>query len=217
MNELVRRGHRPGTDGFRQVSEPSQDDAQLRDAFSALNKLRLWNRLAFSRRAVRALCTQLASEFPSNTPPVLIRQAVIMVGEKGIRPSPSFGLHPKALIQLGDMPILELLLRRLKAIGIHNVILAVNQFRHSIEAHLGDGSNLGLRISYYSSEGKPLGPVTLGNMLDLLDDTFFLIDSELLTTIDLRRMALTHVCERADASIGVSERETRVDLGLIEF
>ncbi|MEH2526997.1 MULTISPECIES: sugar phosphate nucleotidyltransferase [unclassified Bradyrhizobium] len=150
-------------------------------------------------------------------PPVIIRQAVVMAGGKGTRLLPYSAVFPKPLMPLGDMPILELLLRRMKAAGVQEVILAVNHLRHLIEAYFGDGSELGLRLCY-SSETKPLGTAgALGNMLDTLDETFFLTNGDLLTTMDLRRMALSHIAERADASIGIYERENKIDFGLIEF
>ena len=136
-------------------------------------------------------------------PPGLIRQAVIMAGGKGTRLYPYSALFPKPLMPLGDMPILELLLRRMKAIGVREVIVAVNHLRHLIEAYFGDGSELGIRL-YYSSEDKPLGTAgALGNMIHLLDETFFLTNGDLLTTMDLSRMALSHISEGADASIGI--------------
>jgi NDP-sugar pyrophosphorylase family protein len=150
-------------------------------------------------------------------PPVLIRQAVIMAGGKGTRLHPYSVLFPKPLMPLGDMPILELLLRRMKAVGVREVIVAVNHLRHLIETYFGDGSELGMRI-YYSNEDKPLGTAgALGNMLHLLDETFFLTNGDLLTTMDLSRMAVSHISEHADASIGIYERENKIDFGLIEF
>ena len=149
--------------------------------------------------------------------PVVIRQAVIMAGGKGTRLYPYSALFPKPLMPLGDMPILELLLRRMKAVGVREVIIAVNHLRHLIEVYFGDGSELRMRL-YYCNEDKPLGTAgALGNMLPLLDETFFLTNGDLLTTMDLRRMALSHISERADASIGIYERENKIDFGLIEF
>ncbi len=150
-------------------------------------------------------------------PPVVIRQAVIMAGGKGTRLHPYSALFPKPLMPLGDKPVMELLLRRLKAAGVQEVILAVNHLRHLIQAYFGDGSELGIRIRY-AGEEKPLGTAgALGNILDQLDDTFFLTNGDLLTTMNLGRMALTHVSEGADASIGIYERENKIDFGLIEF
>src|ERR1700710_680861 len=75
-----------------------------------------------------------------------VTQAVIMAGGKGTRLHPYSAIFPKPLMPLGDMPIMELLLRRLKAAGIVEVIVAVNHLRHLIEVYFGDGSNLGMRL-----------------------------------------------------------------------
>jgi NDP-sugar pyrophosphorylase family protein len=150
-------------------------------------------------------------------PPVVVRQAVIMAGGKGTRLHPYSALFPKPLMPLGDMPILELLLRRMRTAGVREVIIAVNHLRHLIEVYFGDGSELGLKL-YYSEEDKPLGTAgALGNMLPHLDDTFFVTNGDLLTTMNLRSMALRHIAEHADASVGIYERENKIDFGLIEF
>jgi NDP-sugar pyrophosphorylase family protein len=140
-----------------------------------------------------------------------------MAGGKGARLHPYSVVFPKPLMPLGDMPIMELLLRRMKAAGIEEVIIAVNHLRHLIEVYFGDGSSLGMRL-YYSDEEKPLGTAgAIGNMLPQLDESFFVTNGDLLTTMDLKRMAVRHVAENADASVGIFERENKIDFGLIEF
>ncbi len=147
----------------------------------------------------------------------MVTQAVIMAGGKGTRLHPYSALFPKPLMPLGDMPILELLLRRMKTAGVTDVILAVNHLGHLIEAFFGDGSQLGLRIRY-SNEDRPLGTAgALSNMMDDLDDTFMVCNGDLLTTMDLMAMARQHLETRCDASIGVFERENKIDFGLVEF
>jgi NDP-mannose synthase len=147
----------------------------------------------------------------------VVTQAVIMAGGKGTRLHPYSALFPKPLMPLGDMPIMELLLRRLHSAGVTDVILAVNHLGHLIKSFFGDGSQLGLRIRY-SNESKPLGTAgALGNVLDLLDDTFIVTNGDLLTTLDIGAMCRQHRETRCDASIGVFERENKIDFGLIEF
>jgi len=68
----------------------------------------------------------------SASPSLAVRQAVIMAGGKGTRLHPYSAIFPKPLMPLGDMPIMELLLRRLKAAGIVEVIVAVN---HQMESN----------------------------------------------------------------------------------
>lgn len=154
---------------------------------------------------------------PAPVPQPLIRQAVIMAGGKGTRLLPYSALLPKPLMPLGDMPIMELLLRRLARAGVNEVIVTVNHLRHLIEAYFGDGQKFGMRIRY-SSEDKPLGTAgALGQIVDDLDENFFLTNGDLLTNFDLKGMAAQHIANKADASVGVHRREHKIEFGLIEF
>lgn len=154
---------------------------------------------------------------PRFTDAPAVTQAVIMAGGKGTRLYPYSALLPKPLMPLGDMPILELLLRQMRQAGITDVLVAVNHLRHLIEAFFGDGRKLGLNIRYFN-EDKPLGTAgALGGMMDDLDETFIVSNGDLLTSMDLCEMARQHRATEADASIGVFQRENKIDFGLIEF
>ena len=167
--------------------------------------------------SVATLCQRSTADETADGRGSAVTQAVIMAGGKGTRLHPYSALFPKPLMPLGDMPILELLLRRMKRAGVTDVILAVNHLRHLIEAYCGDGSKFGLRICY-SDEDKPLGTAgALGNIIDRLDDNFIVSNGDLLTSMDLEAMARQHLDTRSDASIGVFERENKIDFGLIEF
>jgi len=54
-------------------------------------------------------------------------------------------------------------------------------------------------------------------MIDELDETFIVSNGDLLTSMDMGAMARQHLDMRCDASIGVFERENKIDFGLIEF
>ena len=69
----------------------------------------------------------------------VVTQAVIMAGGKGTRLYPYSALLPKPLMPLGDMPILELLLRQMRQAGISDVLVAVNHLRHL--EFFGDAEN----------------------------------------------------------------------------
>lgn len=158
-----------------------------------------------------------AERQPRLTGQPTVTQAVVMAGGKGTRLYPYSALLPKPLMPLGDMPILELLLRQMQQAGITDVLIAVNHLRHLIEAFFGDGRQFGLRIRYFN-EDKPLGTAgALGGMMDELDETFIVSNGDLLTSMDLGVMARQHCATGADASIGVFQRENKIDFGLIEF
>jgi NDP-sugar pyrophosphorylase family protein len=144
-------------------------------------------------------------------------QAVIMAGGKGTRLHPYSAVFPKPLMPLGDMPILELLLRRLKKAGVTEALLAVNHLSSLIEAFFGAGEKIGLKISY-NLEDMPLGTAgALGLMLDRLEDTFLLTNGDLLTTLKIEKMVQAHRTWRAGATIGAFEREVKIDFGLLEI
>ena len=143
-------------------------------------------------------------------------KAIILAGGKGSRLYPFSATLPKPLMPLGEMPVLELLLRQLAAAGVDHAILAVNHMRHLIEAFFGDGSRFGLTIEY-SVEDRPLGTAgPMGAVLDRLGGDFVLANGDLLTTLDVARMVAAHRAARADATIGVFEREVKVEFGLID-
>ena len=52
-------------------------------------------------------------------------RAVILAGGRGTRLAPYTTFLPKPLLPVGEMPILEFLIRRLKAQGIEHVTLSV--------------------------------------------------------------------------------------------
>ena len=138
-------------------------------------------------------------------------------GRQGNATAPILCAFPEAIDAARRHAGSKLLLRRMKKAGVTDVILAVNHLSHLIKAFFGNGSELGLRISY-SKEDRPLGTAgALGNMLDDLDETFLVANGDLLTTMDLAAMARQHSETRCDASIGIFERENKIDFGLIEF
>jgi NDP-sugar pyrophosphorylase family protein len=143
-------------------------------------------------------------------------KAIVLAGGKGSRLYPYSATLPKPLMPLGNMPVLELLLRQLRHAGIDEVTLAVNYLRHLIEAFFGDGTRFGIPIQY-SVENEPLG--TAGPMaaaLDRMGDHFMLLNGDLLTSLDFREMISAHLATAADITIGVFEREVRIDFGLID-
>ncbi|WP_127145211.1 nucleotidyltransferase family protein [Pelagibacterium montanilacus] len=144
-------------------------------------------------------------------------QAVILAGGRGTRLGPYTALFPKPLVPLGDeMPVLELLLRQLKAAGVTEVILAVNHLHHLLRAFFGQGEKLGISIRY-SLEDKPLGTAgPLAAVINDLAETFFVANGDLLTTLDFAEFHRTHVMSGADVSVASYKREVKIEFGLLE-
>ena len=74
---------------------------------------------------------------------------VILAGGKGTRLRPFTACLPKPLVPIGDMPILEVVMRQLANHGFSNVTLSLGHMSELIRAYMGTSSwsNLGLEIT----------------------------------------------------------------------
>lgn len=142
-------------------------------------------------------------------------KAVILAGGKGARLAPYTTILPKPLMPIGDMPILEILLRQLKRSGIEEVILTVGHLAELIHTFFQDGTRLGLQISY-SFEDHPLGTAGPLSLLNGLSDTFLVMNGDVLTTLDFCDLIDYHRSHNAIATIAAHNRKTRIDLGVIQ-
>ncbi len=143
-------------------------------------------------------------------------RVVILAGGKGTRLRPYTTVFPKPLMPIGDMPILEVVLRQLEYFGFEKVTISVSHLADLIQAFFGDGSKLGLDISY-CMEDKPLGTAGSISLVENLSDTFLVMNGDLLTTLDYGAMVNKHIKSNATATIGVFPREVKVDFGVLEL
>lgn len=143
-------------------------------------------------------------------------RVVILAGGKGTRLKPYTTVFPKPLMPLGEMPILEIVLWQLKSSGFEKITLSVNHKAHLIQTFFGDGSQLGLRISY-CVENEPLGTAGSLSIIENLTDPFLVMNGDLLTTIDYAAMVRTHIDSGAIATIGAFHREVKIDFGVLEI
>jgi len=142
-------------------------------------------------------------------------QALILAGGEGTRLKPFTNIIPKPLVPIGDLPILEVVLRQLKNHGADRIVLAVNRLARLIEAFFGDGSRLGLDIGY-SLEDKPLGTAGPIRLVEKLDEDFIVMNGDLLTTIDYSDFFRRHKASHATATIATFQKEVKIDLGVLE-
>lgn len=144
-------------------------------------------------------------------------QALILAGGKGTRLMPYTANLPKPLMPIGDIPILEILVRQLKASGIKKIIMAVGYLNHMIEAYFGDGSDFDISIKY-SLEKKPLGTAgPIGLVYDDLDENFIVLNGDLLTTINFKNIYKAHLNKKAAATIATFSRKVIIDFGVLEL
>ncbi len=143
-------------------------------------------------------------------------KAVVLAGGKGRRLLPYTQIIPKPLMPIGDLPILEIMLRQMKRAGISDVILTVGYLAELLRLFFQDGKRLGINITY-SYESFPMGTSGPLANVDGIDDSFLVTNGDVLTTLDLSDLIAFHRSEGAIATIASHKRKINIDLGVIQL
>ena len=142
-------------------------------------------------------------------------RAVILAGGHGTRLRPYTTVLPKPLMPIGEMPILEIVLRQLRRAGFERVTLAVSYLAELIEAYCGDGARFGLAIDY-SRETESLSTAGPLKLVSDLQDTFLVMNGDVLTTLDYAALIRHHKGSGAAATIAMHRRSIPIDFGVVE-
>ena len=113
-----------------------------------------------------------------------------MAGGRGTRISELFPDIPKPLIPINNTPVLEREIISLRDQGFTEIILTIGYMAEKIKSYFGDGSKLGVNISYFV-EDKPLGNAGALFFLDLKED-FLLLNADAVFDVDFNRMVEFH-------------------------
>lgn len=123
--------------------------------------------------------------------------AVILAGGLGERLRPLTKIIPKPLLPVGEHSVLEITLLALKRSGVRRVFVALNYQSELFKAFLGDGSRWGLQVEC-SVEDVPLGTAgPLRLFADRLRYPFLVLNGDILTNLDFRRLLSYHRRKRA--------------------
>ena len=143
-------------------------------------------------------------------------EAVILAGGKGTRLLPLTDEIPKPLVPIGDRPIIEILLTRMKRCGVKRVHVAVNHLAHLIKDAIGDGEQFGLEI-VYAQETEPLSTVGPVRTITTLPEHFLVANGDILTDMDFSKLFDHHIRSGARLTVAVHQRTNLVDYGVLEI
>jgi NDP-sugar pyrophosphorylase family protein len=142
-------------------------------------------------------------------------KAMILAAGLGTRLRPLTNDRPKALVEVGGRTLLEITLARLREFGVREVIVNVHHFADMVVAYLKTRDNFGMHIEISREEelldtGGGLKQAAWFFLEDSSrgDEPFLLHNVDVISTIDLRRIAEFHREHAALATLAVQERET---------
>ncbi|MGI5965125.1 MAG: sugar phosphate nucleotidyltransferase [Candidatus Methanomethylophilaceae archaeon] len=146
-----------------------------------------------------------------------VRQAVIMVGGKGTRLRPLTENKPKPILSVLDKPCLMYLIESMVSAGIEEVILACGYKSELLTEAIGDGSDLGIEISY-SYEDTLLGTGgAIKNVADRLDETFVAANGDVFADISVKEEIETHFVSGATVTVALTEIENPCEFGIVRM
>lgn len=144
-------------------------------------------------------------------------KAMIFAAGLGTRLRPLTNDRPKALVELDGRTLLEIVLARLRTFGVSEVVINVHHFADKICEYLAAHKNFGMRIEISREDvlldtGGGLKKAAHFFLADResvgRDEPIVLHNVDLVSSIDLARLAETHKAKRALATLAVQERET---------
>ena len=142
--------------------------------------------------------------------------AVIQAGGKGTRLRPYTLALPKPLMPVGDLPVIEILLKWLRKWGIKVAWITIGYLGGLIRSLCGDGLQWDMKIGY-SQEPEPLGTIgALRLIKSHLNETFITINGDVISDLSLRDFIQYHRGHGGMITVGVIEKSMKIDLGVLE-
>jgi NDP-mannose synthase len=145
-----------------------------------------------------------------------LARAVILAGGQGTRLRPYTSILPKPLMPIGDQSILEIVIGQLRKAGIVDVTLCVGYLSHLIRAVFDNRADQSVSVDYVQEEGArgTAGPLRL---VDGLDETFIVMNGDVLTTIDYEDLLGYHKEHGNAVTIATHDRRIKIDYGVLQI
>jgi NDP-sugar pyrophosphorylase family protein len=148
-----------------------------------------------------------------------MRQAVILAGGQATRLRPYTEDRPKAMVEVVGVPVVEHQLVWLAAAEVEHAVLSVGYRWEVIKDRIGDGSRLGLSVTY-AVEDEPLGRgggmKLAAQQLPFSDEGWFAMNGDVLAKFSLEDLSTHHRRISALATIALAPYRSNWGLATLE-
>ena len=143
-------------------------------------------------------------------------QAMILAAGKGTRLKPLTDDTPKCMLPIAGKPLLEHTIAHLRRCGVANLMINVHHLSQTLMDYFGDGSRLGVKISY-SQENTLLGTAGgVKNVAAFFKGTFFVVYGDNLSTCSLKKLHKFHADKNSMLTVALHYREDPTQSGIVE-
>jgi dTDP-glucose pyrophosphorylase len=142
---------------------------------------------------------------------------VIMAGGYGRRMGEATTKIPKPMLEVAGRPMLEYLVLRAKKSGFVKFAISIHHQGEVIEDYFGDGSSLGVQISYLR-ENRPLGTAGSLALIDpVASEPVVVSNADLVSSINFGALLDYHVGQGNDATMAVRDYELQNPFGVVSI
>lgn len=140
-----------------------------------------------------------------------------MVGGIGERLRPLTENTPKPMLQVGNRPILHTIVEKFSNCGFADIVMCVNYKSKIIQDYFGDGKKFGVNIEYIQEDQKMGTAGALSLLKDKLNEPFFVMNGDLLTTLDFEKMLDFHLDNNSKATMCVRQYKFEIPFGVVSL
>jgi mannose-1-phosphate guanylyltransferase len=132
-------------------------------------------------------------------------KAVVLVGGEGTRLRPLTLSAPKQMLPIVGVPMIERVLGHLASHGVTEAILSLGYLPDAFKEAYPDGQAMGIALTY-AVEPEPLdtaGAVRFAAAYGKVDDTFLVVNGDVLTDLDVTALVAFHRERGAEGTIAL--------------
>ena len=140
----------------------------------------------------------------------------LMAGGFGKRLHPLTFDCPKPMLKIGDTPILQIIIERFIDDGFNKFYISTHYMSEVFEKYFGNGEKWGIDIQFIE-ETEPLGTAGALGLLkkDDVKLPIVVMNGDILTGIDFRKLLNFHLQESGSATMCTSEYEYEIPYGVV--
>jgi dTDP-glucose pyrophosphorylase/predicted transcriptional regulator len=149
--------------------------------------------------------------YPTKSTPVFI-----LAGGKGTRLKPFTNILPKPLIPLGEIPIVEIIMKRFEHYGFSEFILSVNYKADMIKSYFAENKDR-YNIRFIQEEEFSGTAGSLSLIKDFIKDTVIVSNCDVIMDIDFDSFLNYHRENKNDATVVGVVHHIKIPYGVMEM
>src|SRR2546425_5009681 len=142
-------------------------------------------------------------------------RAVVMAGGQGTRLRPLTSNQRKPMLPVVGRPMMEHILRLARSHGFTDIVATVQFLASVVRNYFGDGSDLGVSLSY-ATEEEPLGTAgSVKNAAPLLDERTLVLSGDAITDVDLTELVRFHESKGGAVTATLKRVKDPLEFGIV--